>query len=191
MFIGSSLNGYYSELRNVIDSDHSSDKYVGYVQMKDKVNKGVEFEYYFKTKETHNFFLNATYTDAEFTYPTANIDQSMPDISNVMIKAMYVYRPITKLSFGTAWKYYSETVENKKIVRDTIQSENVARDTTVEKQYILDETVTYKFSSASEIRLTIKNILDRELRLPSNGYTSPGGELREGRNYFLNYSYLF
>ena len=186
-----SLNAYYSELRNIIDSDHSNDKYVGYVQMKDRVNKGVEFEYYFKTKETHNLFLNATYTDSEFTYPTANIDQSMPDISNVMIKAMYVYRPITKLSFGTSWKYYSETVENKKIVRDTIQSENVARDTTVEKQYILDETVTYKFSSASEMRLTIKNILDRELRLPSNGYSSPGGELREGRNYFLNYTYLF
>ena len=178
-----SLNVYYSKLMNVIDNDHSSDNYVGYVQMKDRVNKGVEFEYYFKTKEIHDIFFNATYVDAQYTYPNTNppLDQSMPDISKVMLKAIYIYHPTSMLSFGSLGKYYSPTTQNEKIPRDT----------TVDKQYIFDETITYKFAKASQIRLSIKNIFNTEVRIPSNSYKTPGGELREGRNYFLNYTYIF
>ena len=180
-----SLNAHYSELTNVIDSDRTSNNYVGYINMKPRVNKGVEFEYYFKTRETHNLFFNATYTDSQFAFPPRDtdptFDQSVPDVSKAMFKAVYVYHPTNKLSLGSAWSHYSQTT----------QDEQTNRDTTVEKQYTFDETITYKFSNASQVRLTIKNLLDRESRVPSRSYNVPGGELREGRNYFLNYSYLF
>ena len=176
-----SLNVYYSELNDVIDIDNSSNTYLGYQNMKDRVNKGVEFEYFFRTKETHNLYINATYTDAQYTVPSKNIDQNMPDISDLMLKAMYIYSPIKKLSFGSSLQYYSQTT----------QEESKTKDTTVEKQYMFDETITYKLSNSSQMRLTIKNVLDKELHLPSYKYEQNGGELREGRNYFLSYSYLF
>ena len=178
-----SLNVYYSQLNNVIDIDKSSDTYIGYQNMKDRVNKGVEFEYFFQTKESHNLYFNATYTDAEYTVPSSDPeeDQSMPDISKVMLKAMYIYHPIKKLSFGTTLQYYSQTT----------QYESKPLDTTVEEQYIVDETITYKISNSSQLRLTIKNLLDEKLYLPSYNYREDGGELREGRNYFLSYSYKF
>ncbi|MCF6309182.1 MAG: TonB-dependent receptor [Sulfurimonas sp.] len=177
-----SLNIYYSELLNIIDIDKSSNSYIGYQTMKERLSKGIELEYFFHPKTSHNLYMNATYTDSEYTTVNVpHIDQNMPDISKVMVKAMYIYRPINKLSFGTTWKYSSETTQNKS------KTENLK----VNQQHIFDETITYIFSNSSQIRLTIKNILNEEMRLPDNGNTGEDGALREGTNFFLNYSYTF
>lgn len=175
-----SLNAYYSELSNIIDVDSSSDTYIGYNNMKDRVNRGVEFEYSFRTRKSHELHLNATYTNAQYTtVKKPEIDQNMPDLSKVMLKGMYIYTPISQLSFGTAWQYYSKTVQN----------ESKTSDTTVDAQHIFDETITYRFSNFSQLRLTIKNIFNEEYRLPN--YDVDGGSLREGRNYYLSYTYKF
>ena len=175
-----SLNIYYSELSNVIDVDKSDDTYIGYNNMKDRVNKGVEFEYSFRTKESHDLYVNATYTDAEYTtVKSPPIDQSMPDLSKVMLKAMYVYKPTTKLSFGTAWSYHSKTITN----------ESANSDTSVEQQHLIDETITYNLSNSSHIILTVKNLFNEASKLPNYDYD--GGSPREGRNYFLSYVQKF
>ena len=178
-----SLNLYYSQLSNVIDVADSSDSTVGYQNMKDRVTKGVEFEYYFHPKLQHNLYFNATFVDAQYTVPESKtvIDQQMPDISPYMFKGIYIYSPTQKLSFGTAAQFYSKTTQNDSRVYDT----------TVEKQYIIDETITYKFSSSSQLRLSIKNLLGKDLRMPSYLYREAGGVYREGRNFFLNYSHQF
>ena len=174
-----SINAYYSELSDIIDIDKSADSYIGYNNMKDRVNKGVEFEYSYRTKNAHDLYLNATYTDAEYTTVKKDIDQTMPDLSRVMLKGMYIYTPITKLSFGTTWQYYSKTIQNK--------SNNY--ESSVDKQHIVDETVTYAISSYSTLRLTVKNLFNEDQKLPN--YDVDGGSLREGRNYFLSYVQKF
>ncbi|QSZ41597.1 TonB-dependent receptor plug domain-containing protein [Sulfurimonas aquatica] len=194
-----SLNLYYSELYNVIDIDELTfSTPEGYQNMNSRTNKGVEFEYFFRTKKAHNLYLNASYIDAKYINPiddnietingqeviviTPEFNQDMPDISNFMFKAMYVYTPFSKLSFGTTWQYYSQTLQN-----DAFETKS----TTVDYYQILDETITYRFSDSSKIRLSVKNLLDEEVRLPSYYYRTNGGILREGRNYHINYTYTF
>ena len=176
---------FYSDLTNVIDLEEQPDTDPGYQNFDDRISKGIEFEYYFRTKVSHNFYLNASYIDTIYTVPEEDgdpaFDQSMPDISKMMLKAMYIYTPTSKLSFGTTWHYNSETTRTELV---WIGPED---DAEADAHHIFDETVTYRISSSSEARLTVKNIFDEEVRHPSYYYNHDGGVLREGRNYFVSY----
>lgn len=180
-----SLNLFYSQLKNIIDLEEIDSTATGYQNMKQRYAKGAEFEYFYRTAREHNFYLNGSYVYAQYTVPSKNgaseIDQSMPDISNVMLKAMYVYRPTEELSLGTAWRYFSQTKPN----------EGYSGSKDISEMHILDQTATYRFSPNSEMRLTVKNLFDTEIRMPSYNYVTAGGVLREGRNYFLSHIYNF
>ena len=153
--------------------------------MKQRYAKGVEFEYFYRTAREHSFYLNGSYVYAQYTVPSKNgaseIDQSMPDISNVMLKAMYVYRPTEELSLGTAWRYFSQTKPN----------EGYSDSIDISEMHILDQTATYRFSPNSEMRLTVKNLFNTKVRMPSYNYVTGGEVVREGRNYLLSYIYNF
>ncbi len=183
------LNFFYSQLHNVIDLEEYYTTIPGYQNLDDKESKGVEFEYNFQTKLEHDLYFNASYIDTDYTTPMEEdnlvaVKQSMPDISKVMLKVMYIYRPTNKLSFGTVWQYYSQTTQSELAwLGDD--------DTTVHKQNFFDETVTYRFSALSEIRGTIKNIFNEDIRLPSYYYGTAGGIKREGRNYYLSFVQRF
>lgn len=183
------LDLFYSQLGNVIDLEDDYKTIPGYENYSGRFSQGVEFEYNFRTKLEHDLYLNASYIDANYITPIESdnpiaIDQSMPDISKIMLKAMYIYRPTNKLSFGTVWQYYSQTTQSELAwLGDD--------DTTVHKQNFFDETVTYKFSALSEIRGTIKNIFNEDIRLPSYYYGTEGGIKREGRNYYLSFVQRF
>lgn len=181
-----SLNMFYSDLHNVIDLEEQPNTDPGYQNFDDRISKGIEFEYFFRTKQSHNFYFNASYIDTIYTVPEEDgdpaFDQSMPDISKVMFKAMYIYSPTSKLSFGTTWQYYSKTTPTELTWPD---------EPAVQEYQLFDETVTYRFSSSSTARLTVKNIFDTEIRNPSYYYNHDGGVIRDGRNFFLTYTYLF
>ncbi|MBN2816028.1 MAG: TonB-dependent receptor [Campylobacterales bacterium] len=191
-----SLNLFYSVLKDVIDIEELYDTPEGYQNMKNRTSRGVEFEYNLKLNTTHDLYLNASYVDADYTVPqdqdritrviTPEIDQSMPDVSKYMFKGLYVYSPISPLSFGTAWQYHNETTPTQLpwIVEDGYALP-------VKEYHLLDETITYRFSAASQLRLSIKNLLDEEVRLPGYYTNQPGGVLREGRSYYLTYKYTF
>ena len=91
----------------------------------------------------------------------------MPNISKVMFKAMYIYSPTTKLSFGTTWRYESKTSPTGLFTSvDSWPGNNGV----VDSHHIFDETVTYRFSSSSTLRLTLKNIFYSEVRNSSYYY---------------------
>lgn len=184
------LNIFYTTLYNVIDLEEYYSTPAGYQNMKERSSRGVELEYFFQTKDKHDLYFNATYTEADYTVPaeedSPEIDQSMPDISKYMFKAMYVYHASSKLSLGTAWQYYSETTKT-----ELAWVVNNNRDVPVNDYNLVDQTVTYNITSSAQLRLTIKNLLDQEVRQPSYYYTKDGGVLREGRNYALNFKYSF
>ena len=180
-----SLNVFYSQLSNVIDLEEIQYTNPGYQNYDDRVSKGIEFEYSYRTKLAHNLYFNASYIETQYTIPPEpgelNIDQSMPDISKLMLKAMYIYRPTTKLSFGTTWHYYSQTTQTK--------LQWVSSDATAAAVHIFDETLSYKISKNSELRATVKNLFNTEVFQPSYYYTVDGGIQREGRNWLLSYIY--
>ena len=185
-----SLNLFFSKLHHVIDLEELPYTDPGYQNFDYRISKGVEFEYFFRTEMAHNLYFNASYIDTIYTVPEDGpndpaFDQSMPDISKVMFKAMYIYKPSNTLSFGTTWHYNSETIRTELSWIDTED------DVDVDEHHIFDQTVTYKLSSSSTLRLTVKNIFDSKIYHPSYYYGHDGGILREGRNFFISYSYLF
>lgn len=186
-----SLSSFYSQLNNVIDLEELSYTPSGYQNYDYRVSKGVEFEYYYHPRNHHNLYLNASYIESDYTLPvdddSATIEQSMPDISKVMIKGVYLYSFNKKLSFGTTWKYFSETTSTK--LEWIINNES--KDPTVDAYHVIDETISYKFSPSSEAKVSIKNLFDSDVRVPSYYYGVAGGLKREGRNYLLSYIQKF
>jgi len=186
-----SLNLFYSQLTNVIDLEEFSSTIPGYQNYADRTSKGIEFEYNFKSNPEHDFYFNASYIKTDYATPPEedyplSMNQSMPDISKVMFKAMYIYRPFNQLSFGTTWQYYSRTTQSQ---IGWIQDDGT--DTTVHPQHIFDETLTYKLSPSSEIRATLKNLFNQEVKEASYYYNTSGGIQREGRNFYLSYTQKF
>ncbi|MFA6192397.1 MAG: TonB-dependent receptor [Sulfurimonas sp.] len=183
-----SLNLFYSELTNVIDLEEAQATIAGYQNYDDRMSRGAEFEYSFNVKREHSLYFNATYVDTDYTTPpeedSLSVDQSMPDISKIMFKAMYIYSPTNKLSLGTTWHYYSATTQTK------LQWVDI--DSRVQQVHIFDETLTYRFSPFSEARACVKNIFNADVRQPSYYYfSSEGGIKREGTNYLVSYVQKF
>lgn len=188
-----SLNLFYSDLNNVIDLEEDENTPAGYKNYSDRSSQGLEFEYSYHTQLEHSLYFNASYIETNYEVPyeggasalpeeQTGYIQSMPDISKLMLKAMYIYRPTNKLSFGTTWHYYSKTTPTEISWVD---------ESSVEPVNIFDETLTYRFSSFSEMRATVKNLFDADVRQPSYYYNISGGVQREGRNYMVNYVYRF
>jgi len=185
-----SLNVFYSELSNVIDLEELPDTDPGYQNFDKRGSRGAEFEYFFRTEMTHNLHFNATYLDTIYTVPEDGpndpaFNQSMPDISNIMLKAMYIYKPSNFISFGSTWRYNDETT------RTELSWIDATDDVDVDPHHIFDETITYRVSSSSTLRFTIKNVFNETVKMPSYYYGHDGGIPREGRNFFVNYSYIF
>jgi len=194
-----SLNLFYSQLKNIIDLEELPYTDPGYQNFKQRYSQGAEFEYFYHAGGEHNFYFNATYLDTQYTLaaePTIRYygdgtsvatdgrgthDESMPDISKVMLKGMYIYHPTDQLSLGTSWRYFSKTTP----------SQLVTQDTSVKQANIFDETVTYHFSPSSELQLTVKNLFDADVYQPSYYYQVAGGIKREGRNFFIGYTQTF
>lgn len=187
-----SLNIYYATLKNIIDLEEYQGTIAGYQNFKDRTSRGVEFEYNFNAGKEHNFYFNASYVDADYTTPpdddSASFNEPMPDISKTMLKAIYIYQPTQTLSFGTVWQYYSQTKPTKV---EWIVNQAPDKDTSIKKMHIVDETITYKLSSNSEARVTVKNIFNTDVRVPSYYNYMDNGYKREGRNYLFSFVHHF
>ncbi|MBU0632168.1 TonB-dependent receptor [bacterium] len=191
------LNFYYTVLHNAIDLEELSYTPYGYTQYPDRTSKGVEFEYFYKTSIKHNFYFNLSYTktdyitpldthnsnqDKNLEAPDPSIVESMPDISPFMAKTLYIYKPTTAFSFGTAWRYFSQTTAPR-----TVWVVSDGADTPVKAANIFDETLTYHISPTSTLQITVKNIFNERVMQPAYYYYVNGGIQREGRNYLVSF----
>lgn len=175
-----SLNAYYSELNNVIDIEEDGYTTIGHANYPKRLSKGVEVEYTYKQSDAHELHLN--YSLNKTTYlNTANLElQDMPDISPSMYKAWYVYRPMSDLTFGLKYMIFAKSVQN---------SDFTNKDTTVAANHIADFSARYKPTKNSEIALSINNLLDKTVRMPSYYYRNfqgrNDGMIREGRGFLI------
>lgn len=181
-----SLNGYYSELDNVVDIEEDSGTVIGHTNYPKRISKGIEAEYSYKPSNTHELHLN--YTLNKTTY--LNVDnmtlQDMPDVSPRMYKGWYIYRPSNDLTFGLRYFIFSKTVQNSAFSN---------KDTMIGGNDLLNAAVTYKLFKDAEMSININNLQNKEQKMPSYYYRNEpnrnGGMIRDGRNFIAELRYKF
>ncbi len=184
------LTVFYSYLKDVIDLEEIPNTDPGYQNFDSRTSRGVELEYYFRHSLQHNLYFNATVLNTDYIIPPEEgeepIRQSMPDISKVMLKGMYTYRPSRLASFSAIWRYFSETTPTE---LNWVNESGI--DSTVDPVHIFDVAMTYRFTPNSVTRFTVKNLFDADVRDPAYYYLSDGGIQREGMNFHLSFEQQF
>lgn len=181
-----SLNAYYSELNNVIDIEEDAYTTIGHTNYPKRVSKGLEIEYKYRQSDTNELHLN--YSLNKTTYlNTGNLEiQDMPDVSPSMYKAWYIYKPVSDLTLGLKYMIFAKSVQN---------SDFKNKDTTVSTNHITDFSVHYKPTKNSEIALSINNLLDKTVRMPSYYYRNfqgrNDGMIRDGRSFLVEFRRSF
>ncbi|MBN2895422.1 MAG: TonB-dependent receptor [Campylobacterales bacterium] len=188
------LNLYHSILRDIIDLEEFPDTPEGYRNSQDRIAQGIEFEYNYRPASMHQLYFNATYSKAQYTVPPEIVDGvpeiernvDMPDVSSVMFKAMYLFKPYDALTLGTTWRYYGAT--QKSPLQWTIDSH---LDTGVDAYHLFNQTITFHTTPYSRVQMSINNLFDAKVRHPSYYYRNPGGVEREGTHLYLAFEQRF
>lgn len=184
------LTLFYSSLKDVIDLEEFPNTDPGYQNFDSRTSRGLELEYFYRHTLKHNLYFNATVLNTDYIIPPEEgeepIRQSMPDISKVMLKSMYTYRPDRLASFSAIWRYFSETTPTE---LNWVQDAGI--DSTVDAVHIFDVAMTYRFTPQSTTRFTIKNLFDADVRDPAYYYLSDGGIKRDGINFHLSFEQQF
>lgn len=183
------VNFFYSKLHNVIDLEEYPDTDPGYQNFDTRDSKGMELELNYK-RGPSDFYANATVLNTDYIIPPeageTPIKQSMPDISPVMLKAMYTYRPTRRASFSGVWQYYSETTATE---LNWVNEDGI--DSTVDAYHVFDVAMTYRFTPMSVTRFSVKNLFDADVRSPAYYYLSDGGVAREGMHFYASFEQQF
>lgn len=179
------LNGYYSELSNVIDMENDPYTAIGFTNYPKRFSKGVEAEYTYTPNLSHKLSINASFNKTTY-YSTSSFNtQLMPDISPVMYKAWYIYAPTNYLTFGIKHLHHGATTQNNDY-SSTI--------TSIPANISTDININWQLALKTDIALSINNIQNNTIRMPSyyytnylskNGASFNDGTVREGRNFFV------
>ncbi len=179
------LNGYYSELSNVIDMENDPYTAIGFTNYPKRFSRGIEAEYTFTPNLSHKLSLNASFNKTTYYSTTTFNTQSMPDISPIMYKAWYIYAPTSYLTFGIKHLHHGATTQNNdypKIV------------TSIPANISTDININWQLANKTDIAFAINNIQNNTIRMPSyyytnylskNGASFNDGTVREGRNFFV------
>lgn len=179
------INGYFAKIKNAIDIENVDVTPEGYTNYDNRFSKGIEIEYAQKFNLEHSLKLSATINHTSYVTtddPSEPRYQTMPDIASRMFKAGWLYEPFNRWTFGTLVRAINSTQQNQAFGK---------KDTTVKGYTLFDETINYQYDKDTLASLTIKNLLNREIRMPSYYYRDLGGVLREGRNFILTISRKF
>ncbi len=180
-----SVNAYYSELNNVIDVEEFLNTNMGYINYPKRVSKGVEIEYAYKPNMQNELRINSSFNKMSYQNTGNGVLQEMPDVSPIMYKAWYVFRPINNLSFGVKYQIYSKTSQN----------DDYGKNTTIPANHILDINVRYKLFKDTELGFYLSNAQNKIVRMPSyyyrNNIDRNEGMIREGRNFMIELKQKF
>lgn len=182
-----SVNGYYSELSNVIDMENDPYTAIGFTNYPKRFSSGVEVEYTFTPNLSHKLSFNASFNKTTYnsTLPSKTTPMPMPDISPTMYKAWYIYAPTRQLTFGIKHLHYSATTQH---------DDYPNTQTSIPANITTDININWQFAPKTDISLSVNNIENNTIRMPSYYYTnhlskngSPfnDGTVREGRNFFV------
>ncbi len=180
-----SINAYYAQLNNVIDVEEFLATNMGYINYPKRVSKGVEIEYAYKPNMQHELRINSSFNKMSYQNTGNGVLQEMPDVSPIMYKGWYVFRPTNELSFGTTYQIYSKTSQN----------DDYGKDTTIPANHILNINARYKIFKDTELSFYLNNAQNKIVRMPSYYYRNyigrNEGMIREGRNFMIELKQKF
>lgn len=144
----------------------------------DKDNRlyGLEVEYKGKLTPSDSIYLNLSYVNGENSY-----DQSLSQVSHLLLKGYYIYNLQENLSLSTVLKYAAH--------KDRVSYDNRAD---VSGSTVIDSTLSfYNYVKNYRVSLGVKNIFDKDLSYMSKPYTYEDDYPIVGRSFILSFSKEF
>ncbi len=165
---------FYLINQNQIHNIAKNNQYVN--SDKDNHLYGAEVEYKGKLTPDDSIYLNLSYINGQNSY-----DQTLSQVSHLLLKGYYIYNLQENLSLSTVVKYSTPKHRLSYDNRD-----DVAGHTTI------DSTLSfYNYSDKYRVSFGIKNILDKDLSYISKPYTYEEDYPISGRSFVLSFSKEF
>ena len=143
---------------------------------KDNHLRGVEIEYKGRFLPNDTISLNLAWINGENSY-----DNTLSQISKLLLKGYYIYNIRENLSLATVAKYYSNKDRLTYDKREKIDAVTV-----------VDTTLSYKnYTNDYKVHFTVKNIFDTDLVYASKPYTYEDDYPRDGRSFILSFEKEF
>ncbi len=178
------LNTYYTAIANALDID-DIDGGIEYSNGKDRDTYGAELALDLYLLEQDRFHIDLSYTHSSYTTPdSTQTDQLMPTVSSWMATSYYIHflTPSTALSLKGI--YIGDIPRNK-------QFDHRETNIGIDSYITADATLSYQASNGLNLRATVNNMFDESVKYPSYYARHPGGNIREGRNFYFEAEYLF
>ena len=143
---------------------------------KDNHLYGAEVEYKGKLTPRDSIYFNLSYINGENSY-----DQTLSQVSHLLLKGYYIYNLWENLSLSTVAKYNSHKHRLSYDNRDDITGFTV-----------IDSTLSfYNYSNKYRLSLGVKNIFDKDVSYMSKPYTYEDDYPSVGRSFALSFSKEF
>lgn len=178
------VNSYYSWMTDVIDVVDNT-LGVEYANRPQRASAGAEASYDQTLFAQDHLNLNLSYTHTTYTTAGSQIEQLMPTAAMWMAKGYYVHFLTPSLSLSALGKYIGKRPRNEEF--DRSHSVNVD----IDPYFTLDTAIAFQSSHHWDLRFTVKNLFDADVRYPSYYSRHPYGLPREGRNYLAEAEYRF
>jgi iron complex outermembrane receptor protein len=159
------------------DQIHNITKNNQYINSeKNNYIRGVEIEYKGNLLPNDSIYFNLSYIHGSNSY-----DNTLSQVSDILLKGYYIYNLKENLSLSTVAKYSSSKDRLSYDTRD-----NISGTTTI------DTTISYKnYKNSYRINFGIKNIFDKKIVYASKPYTYEDDYATVGRSFILSYEKEF
>ena len=135
---------------------------------------GIEIEYSHSLNRKNHIDLSYSLVKLENSQSATYL----PDSTQTLIKGVYTYSPMPNLRFHTFVNYRGE------IEKDLHSNE-------IKSFVSLDENIVWQQNANNYYSLSIKNLLNKDIRYNSITGLQPNGLKRDGRVIFFSYKYQF
>jgi iron complex outermembrane receptor protein len=176
-------NVYYSIIDQVLDIDDTSEP-GGYDNRESRASYGGEIAYTFIPYLQDQLHLNASYNETEYVTSGLAIEQSMPGVAKMMLKAYYIHYLSSALSVSALLKHIGERPRHQ-------DSDSRDENNPLDPYSTLDLTMNYLSSYHWDLQFSVKNIADARVTYPSYYSRHDGGNIRQGRNVLVQGTYRF
>ena len=175
-------NIYYSFMDDVIDIEEIQG--LGYDNRPKRTSYGLEMAYTLKPYKQDLLHLNFTYNKTTYLTPEQQIEQTMPGVAQVMAKGHYTHYFTPAFSLSALAKYIGKRPFNE-------DRTNPEKRVDLPAYTTVDMTMNYASGHHWDIRASVKNLLDEDVRYTSFYTRHKDGLPREGVNYLVEFEYTF
>lgn len=180
-------NLYYSVIEDVIDIDDTYAPVYEYGNLDRRKSYGAEVAYTYVTTAQDRLHFNASYNKTTYVGPLSGIEQTMPGVSQVMLKGYYIHYLSPATTLSTLVKYFGKRNRN----RDFDTDPDGPYDLGYGDYTTVDVTLSTTLEGGWRLLASVKNLFDEEINYPSYNAMHPMGLPRDGRHFLIKAEYRF